>query len=497
MAASPALTGAPTAPTQTTGDASTDIATDAFVSTAVANAIAGVNPAVAVLAASTANLTGSYVQVGGGIGDTFTITATGAFTLDGIAINAIGQRVLLKNQSTASQNGVYTATIVGTTGVSAVFTRALDYDTVSDVNNTGAIPVQSGTVNATTSWLLTSQVTSIGSSGSSLTYAQFTYAPSSLVTGASANQTLGTPVAGGIGYGVSATQIGTTAALTQYGVLFSGGTGAPTSSAQGGSNFPLIGQGASNPVFSTIAYPTSLTSGGVVGATSTTQLASSAAWAAGGIGYGLGAGSVPVATAAGTAKQIVLSGGAGAPTMIDFPERYMIPAANCNNTTAGAGWSIPSGGTVTCRAGTNNLGGYITITDTSSTFAQFQVSLPGDWDTATLPYILFGLMSTDTTSGHTIIPAIKVSCPTATNGTSSDDVTFAASHSATTITIGGSANAHGFYTTSVQTNSTDMSGCVAGGFMIVQVGRATDTASTANFYYADVTFPRLLVVGAQ
>ena len=170
-----------TAPTQAAGDASTDIANDQFVS----NAIAGVNPAVAVLAASTANLTGTYAQVGGGVGDTFTVTATGAFTLDGIAINTIGQRVLFKDQSTASQNGVYTATIVGTTGVSPVFTRASDYNTPADVNNTGAIPVQSGTANTTTSWLLTSQVTSIGSAGSALTYAQFTYSPTTLVQAAS------------------------------------------------------------------------------------------------------------------------------------------------------------------------------------------------------------------------------------------------------------------------------------------------------------------------
>jgi fibronectin-binding autotransporter adhesin len=172
-----ALPNLSTATTQAAGDSTTDVATDAFVTTAVANAIAAVNPAVAVLAASTANITGTYTQVGGGVGDTFTVTATGAFSLDGIAINTLGQRVLLKNQSAAAQNGIYTATVVGTTGVSPVFTRALDYDTPSDVNNTGAIPVQSGTVNTTTSWLLTSQVTSIGSSGSSLTYAQFSYNP--------------------------------------------------------------------------------------------------------------------------------------------------------------------------------------------------------------------------------------------------------------------------------------------------------------------------------
>jgi hypothetical protein len=173
----------PTVTTQAQNDNSTKAASTAYTDLAVSNAVAGVNPAVAVLAASTANVVGTYVQVGGGIGDTFTVTATGAFTLDGIAINAIGQRVLLKNQITASQNGVYTATVVGASLVSPVFTRALDYDTPSDVNNTGAIPVQSGTANALTSWLLTSQVTSIGSAGSALTYAQFSYNPTVIISG--------------------------------------------------------------------------------------------------------------------------------------------------------------------------------------------------------------------------------------------------------------------------------------------------------------------------
>ena len=152
---------------------------------------------------------------------------------------------------------------------------------------------------------------------------------------------------------------------------------------------------------------------------------------------------------------------------------------------------------MSCRAGTKNLGGYITITDTTNTFAQFLVPIPADWDSATNPYILVALDSTDTTNGHTVIPQIKVACITAVNGTSTDDPSFAAAHSLTTITVGGSANAHGFYTTSVQMNSTDMSGCVAGGAMIVQMGRATDTATSANFYYANITWPRLLTLQAN
>jgi len=200
------------------------------------------------------------------------------------------------------------------------------------------------------------------------------------------------------------------------------------------------------------------------------------------------------------AKVAISTTTAGKINYIDFPERYFIPSANCNNVTAGTGWSIGSGGTVTCRAGTNNLGGYITITDTSSTFAQFTLTIPADWDTGTRPYISFFFASgSDTTNGHTVIPQIKVSCPTAGNGTVSDDATFSAAQSSGTVTFGGSAVANGFYNgSSVQIGATQMTGCIAGGLMIVQVGRATDTATgNINFYGADVTFPRLITVGAE
>lgn len=65
---------------------------------------------------------------------------------------------------------------------------------------------------------------------------------------------------------------------TAHGVWLGEGTAtAPGITAAGGSNFPLIGQGSSaDPVFSTIAYPTSLTSGGLIYGSSTTALASDA-----------------------------------------------------------------------------------------------------------------------------------------------------------------------------------------------------------------------------
>jgi hypothetical protein len=167
------FTGSNNFTTQTAGDSSTLAATDAFVTTAVNNAIAAVNPAEAVLAATTGtNLVGTYSNGASGVGATFTITATGTFSLDGVSINTIGQRVLFKDQSSAFQNGIYTATVVGASGISAVFTRALDYDQPTDINSTGSIPVQSGSVNAGTSWLLTSNVVTVGTTA--LTYTQFT-----------------------------------------------------------------------------------------------------------------------------------------------------------------------------------------------------------------------------------------------------------------------------------------------------------------------------------
>lgn len=201
-----------------------------------------------------------------------------------------------------------------------------------------------------------------------------------------------------------------------------------------------------------------------------------------------------------TSNQVLFGAGSQASATGDFWYPEFIPSANCNNTTAGSGWSIGSGGTVACRSGTNNLGGYITITDTSSTFAQFMTVIPFDWDTGTRPYIRVYFSSvTDTTNGHTVIPQVKVSCSQAINGTTTDDATFTAAQSLSTTTFGASAVANGMYAGSnVQFGATQMSGCVAGGLFIVQIGRATDTATgNINFYGATINWPRSTPATAQ
>lgn len=183
---SPALTTSPTVPTQVTSDNSTKIASTAYVTTAIANAIAAVNPAVAAQAATTsASDTSSFTYNNGvsGIGATFTGTANTAVVIDGYTFTAVGQRLLIKNDTQSPSgafNGLYYVTQIQTTLLPPIFTRALDYDQPSDINNTGAIPVINGTVNGTTTWVQTAQVNTVGTDP--LAFIQFSFNPANVVT---------------------------------------------------------------------------------------------------------------------------------------------------------------------------------------------------------------------------------------------------------------------------------------------------------------------------
>lgn len=152
---------------------SSQVATKNYVDAAVA----ALNPQTSVFAASTANIAGTYTSVAAGIGDTFTTTATGVFTIDGVT-PVLGSRILLKDQTSGYQNGIYTITTLGIVAVSTVFTRALDYNTPSDINGAGLIPVINGTVNALSSWQQVATIVSIGPAGTALVFSEFTANPS-------------------------------------------------------------------------------------------------------------------------------------------------------------------------------------------------------------------------------------------------------------------------------------------------------------------------------
>jgi hypothetical protein len=214
QAASPTLTGSPISTTPATGDSTTKIATTAFVTTAITNAVAGVNPAVAVQAATAAILPNSptYLNGVGGIGATITTASTNvALVVDGYT-PILNDRILVKNESGglgSGKNGVYFVSQIASIGLAWILTRALDYDQVSDINSTGAIPVISGTVNTTTQWVLTSSITAVDGT-QALTYAQFSANPSTLAPLASPAFT-GTPTAPTAAVATNTTQLATTA----------------------------------------------------------------------------------------------------------------------------------------------------------------------------------------------------------------------------------------------------------------------------------------------
>lgn len=191
LAASPALSGSPTAPTQSSSDNSTKIASTAYVTTAVTNAVAGIDPAIAVYVATTqASDTSGLTYNNGvsGVGATLTGSVNTALTIDGQTLTSVNQRVLVKNDTqipSGAYNGVYYLTQIQTGILPPILTRALDYNSPSNINNTGAIPVVAGTTNATTSWLLTSSVTTVGTDA--LTYTKFSSNPTSLLSTTLAN----------------------------------------------------------------------------------------------------------------------------------------------------------------------------------------------------------------------------------------------------------------------------------------------------------------------
>ena len=118
-----------------------------------------------VIVATTSNLDATYNNGASGVGATLTNASTqAALVIDGVALS-VGQRVLVKDQTSQFQNGVYTVTNAGSASTNWVLTRATDYDSLYLINPGNVIVVASGTVNGTTSWMQNSaQPTAIGTS---------------------------------------------------------------------------------------------------------------------------------------------------------------------------------------------------------------------------------------------------------------------------------------------------------------------------------------------
>jgi len=98
------------------------------------------------------------------VATTANITLSGTQTIDGIAVTA-GQRVLVKDQSTASQNGIYVV-------AAGAWSRSTDADTADELNSGCFFFVEKGTENADNGFVM-SQDTTINFGTTAITFSQF------------------------------------------------------------------------------------------------------------------------------------------------------------------------------------------------------------------------------------------------------------------------------------------------------------------------------------
>jgi len=126
---------------------SQDAATKAYVDS-VANGL-DVKESVRV-ATITALATSTYNNGNG----TITANANGALTIDGVTVTA-GDRVLIKDQASAVQNGIYTVTTTGSGSAAFVLTRGPDADTAAELTGGTFFFVEDGTTNAENGYVAT------------------------------------------------------------------------------------------------------------------------------------------------------------------------------------------------------------------------------------------------------------------------------------------------------------------------------------------------------
>ena len=163
-------------------------------------------------------------------------------TVDGVTL-VTGDRILLKNQATASDNGIYTVAASGAP------TRATDYDADAEVSGGSFCFVEEGTTNADSGWVVsTNGDITVGST--SIDYAQFSGA-GQITAGSGMTKTGNTlDVVGGNGITANANsmQIDTTwagqAAITTVGTIASGAWQGDTIAAEhGGSGISSYSSG--------------------------------------------------------------------------------------------------------------------------------------------------------------------------------------------------------------------------------------------------------------
>jgi hypothetical protein len=242
------------------------------------------------LATTAALPANTYNNGASGVGATLTANANGALTVDGVAVAATN-RILVKNEVTGANNGVYVVTQTGSAGAPYILTRAADFDTsgagVDRIDAGDFFLITAGTTLANTSWV------------------QQTPLPITVGTTALVFTQFGAPLVYSAGTGLTESPAytfniaNTTVVSGSYGLAAS----VPTLSINAQGQITS----ASNTAIAIAA--SQVTSGTLAIAQGGTN--SSATATAGGAVYGTG--TAFAFTAAGTAGQVLTSNGASAP----------------------------------------------------------------------------------------------------------------------------------------------------------------------------------------
>jgi len=300
---------------------------------------AGINFHQSCRLASTAALpTCTYNNGSSGVGATLTATANAALSVDSTLVVATN-RVLVKNQANQAHNGVYVVTQTGSGAAPFILTRATDFDTPgSGVNQIDAgdfFLITAGTANANTSWvqqtplpitvgttaIVFSQFGAAGTTytaGTGLTLAGTVFSiTNTAVTAASYGSASAVPTytvnAQGQLTAAADTSIAIAATQVTSGTLDSGRL---SGSYTGITGVGTLTAGTWNATTIAIAY------GGTNGTATPT---------AGAVSYGTG--TAYAFSAAGTASQVLLSGGVGSPTWADQSSLSVGSATSATSAT--------------------------------------------------------------------------------------------------------------------------------------------------------------------
>ena len=243
------------------------------------------------LATTTALAANTYNNGSSGVGATLTANANGALSVDSVAV-AVGNRILVKNEATQANNGVYTVTQTGSAGAPYILTRATDFDSagtgVDQIDAGDFFLITAGSTLANTSWVQQTPLPiTVGTTA--IVFAQF---------GAPLTYSAGTGLSESPAYTFNIANTGVTSA--SYGLAAS----VPTISVNAQGQITS----ASNTAIAIDA--SQVTSGTLAIAQGGTN--SSSTPTAGGAVYGTG--TAFAFTAAGTAGQVLTSAGTSAPT---------------------------------------------------------------------------------------------------------------------------------------------------------------------------------------